>query len=477
MAQTTASLTQKLKDSAADVIVVGGGLAGSECAWQLLRRGHRVLLIEQRPVRTTEAHTGELLAELVCSNSLKSSDPESAPGLLKAELAKLDSLVLRAAMNARVPAGQALAVDRDKFSAEITRTLEKHPRLEIVRQPVTHFEELLVTGPFSGHGASRSSGLKPVVVATGPLTSPDFADSLQKLIGDRLYFYDAIAPIVSGPSVDRSIAFVQNRYNKGEDGEPLPEGAEGDYLNCPFTEQEYENFIDALGAGDKVASHDFEKLVYFQGCQPVEALLEKGRKTLAFGPMKPVGLVDPRTGKQPFAVIQLRKEDNEGRAWNMVGFQTKLKYPEQQRIFRMIPGLANAEFYRFGSLHRNTYLNSPALLDSALRLKDFPAIHFAGQVTGVEGYLESTAIGALVGRLISLRLGGFEGALPPPQTTALGALAYAIYNGRVKDFQPMNINWGLVPLNEINERDKQKKEKMVARAERQFKHWMAMFGE
>jgi len=445
---------------------VGGGLAGSECAWQLLRRGHRVMLIEQRPVRTTEAHTGNLLAELVCSNSLKSTDADSAPGLLKSELAKLDSLILRAAYNARVPAGQALAVDRDKFSAEITRTLEKHPGLEIVREPVHHFEEVLSTGP---------RGIRPAVIATGPLTAPDLADSLKQLIGDRLYFYDAIAPIVSGTSINRDIAFLQNRYNKGEDGLPLPEGVEGDYLNCPLSEAQYDAFIDALAAGEKIPSHDFEKLVYFQGCQPIEAMLERGRKTLAFGPMKPVGLMDPRTGVQAYAVVQLRKEDNEGRAWNLVGFQTKLKYPEQARIFRMIPGLENAEFYRHGSLHRNTYVNSPALLDTSLRLKNFPAIHFAGQITGVEGYLESTAVGALVGRLLSLKLGGFE-ALPPPPTTALGALANAISNGRVKDFQPMNINWGLVPLNEISERDKEKKSKMVARAERQFMHWMAMFG-
>ncbi len=458
----TQSLSNTLKSSSADVIVVGGGLAGSECAWQLLRQGFRVQLVEQRPVRSTEAHTGSQLGELVCSNSLKSTDPESAPQLLKMELERLDSLVLKCAYAARVPAGQALAVDRHRFSEGITKALESNAKLEIVRTPATNFEELMVTGP---------KGLKPVVIATGPLTSSDLAESLKKITGDRLYFYDAIAPIVDGTSIDRSIAFAQNRYDKGTE-----EGAEGDYLNCPFSEEEYTRFIEALKAAEKVPSHDFEKLVYFQGCQPIEALLEKGDRTLAFGPMKPVGLRDPRTDRQPYAVVQLRKEDSEGRAWNLVGFQTKLKYPEQARIFRMIPGLEKAEFFRFGSLHRNTYIQSPTLLDANFRAKGFPAIHFAGQITGVEGYLESTAIGALVGRLLALRLRGLEPPLPPA-TTAIGALANAIVNGRVTDFQPMNINWGLVPLREINERDKEKRPKMVARAERQFGHWLALFGE
>lgn len=461
-------LKDRLHNSSADVVVIGAGLAGAECAWQLARKGHSVLLIEQRPVRTTAAHTGPLFAELVCSNSLKSTDPESAPALLKDELARLDSLILACAMEARIPAGQALGVDRDRFAKLVTEAIEANDKIEIVREPVEHVRDVMGAGP---------RGLRPVVIATGPLTSEAFADSLKELTGERLYFYDAIAPIVDGSTVDRSVAFVQNRYNKGDDGQPLPEGAEGDYLNCPFTEAQYMAFIEALGAGETVAFQEFEKAIYFQGCQPIEALLERGPKTLAYGPMKPVGLMDPRTNEQAYAVLQLRKEDAEGRAWNLVGFQTKLKYPEQARIFRMIPGLEKAEFFRYGSLHRNTYINSPALLDHGFRMKSFPAIHFAGQVTGVEGYLESCAVGALVGRLVSLRLRGVDAPPLPPPTTALGALAAAIVDGRVKNFQPMNINWGLVPLNEINERDKEKRTKMVSRAKRQFGHWLALFGE
>ena len=456
-------LSSTLKASKSEVLIVGAGLAGSECAWQLASRGHKVALIEQRPKRGNEAHTGALFGELVCSNSLKSTEPDSAPQMLKSELERMHSLILKCAYESRIPAGQSLGVDRVQFAERITKALETHPRVEIIREPVTHYEELLVSGPL---------GLRPVVIATGPLTSNDLASSLGKLIGEQLYFYDAIAPIVSGDSIDRNIVFTQNRYDKG-----TAVDSAGDYLNCPFTEEQYNAFLDALHSAEKVQPHDFEKAIYFQGCQPIEALLERGRQTLAHGPMKPVGLTDPRTGKQPFAVVQLRKEDSEGRAWNLVGFQTKLKYPEQKRVFALIPGLEKAEFYRYGSLHRNTYILSPILLDQSFRLKNHPVIHFAGQVTGVEGYLESCAIGALVGRLISLRLSGLSQPPLPPATTALGALAHAIVNGRVKNFQPMNINWGLVPLNEINERDKEKRTKMVARADRQIGHWLALFGE
>ncbi|MBS1983972.1 MAG: methylenetetrahydrofolate--tRNA-(uracil(54)-C(5))-methyltransferase (FADH(2)-oxidizing) TrmFO [Bdellovibrionales bacterium] len=462
----TLKISDFLKSSPCDVVVVGAGLAGSECAWQLAELGHKVALIEQRPERQTEAHTGPLFAELVCSNSLKSTDPESAPGLFKDELRRLNSLVLRAADESMLPAGQSLAVDREKFSQSITAALEAHPNVEILRAHVQHYEELIVAGP---------QGVRPIVLATGPLTSEPLANSLKPLVGDQLYFYDAIAPIVNGSTVDMNVAFTQNRYNKGADG-VVGSADEGDYLNCPFTQAQYEAFIAALGSAEKVQPHDFEKAVYFQGCQPIEALLERGPMTLAFGPMKPVGLADPRTGAQPYAVVQLRKEDSEGRAWNMVGFQTKLKYPEQKKVFALIPGLQNAEFYRFGSLHRNTYICSPSVLDSNFRLKNLPALHFAGQITGVEGYLESCGIGALVARLLSLRLRGLPEAPLPPVTTAIGALAHATVNGKVKNFQPMNINWGLVPLNEINERDKAKKTKMVARAKRHFEHWLALFG-
>jgi methylenetetrahydrofolate--tRNA-(uracil-5-)-methyltransferase len=460
------NLSNTIKSLNPSVIIVGGGLAGSECAWQLALAGHKVVIIEQRPVSSTEAHKTDKLGELVCSNSLKSTDPNSAPGLLKDELARMKSLILEAALAAQVPAGQALAVDRDAFAQYITQKIEKNPRITIIRSEVKHYEELMITG---------AKGLIPVVLATGPLSGRSLMESMETLVGKSLYFYDAIAPIVAGESINKEIAFLQNRHFKGQGGEVLKE-EEGDYLNCPFTEEEYNRFIEALKNAERVPSKDFEKLIYFQGCQPVEALLEKGDRTLTFGPMKPVGLSDPRTNSRPYAAIQLRKEDSEGRAWNMVGFQTKLKYPEQQKVFRMIPGLENAEFYRLGSLHRNTYLNSPTLLDSQFRLKNMPMLHFAGQVTGVEGYLESTAIGALVGRLLHLRFAGSIDEPPlPPATTALGALAHAIVYGRAKDFQPMNINWGLVPLDGIGERDKDKKEKLCSRARRQFGHWMSLF--
>jgi methylenetetrahydrofolate--tRNA-(uracil-5-)-methyltransferase len=457
------TIQQFLRKSTADVVIVGAGLAGSECAWQLLKKGFRVALIEQRPDRKSEAHTGALFGELVCSNSLKSTEPLSAPQLLKTELERLGSLVLSSAYETKIPAGQSLAVDREKFSALITERLKSHPKLELCLAGVDNVEELFTSG---------TSGLRPVVLATGPLTHDSLATSLGRLIGERLYFYDAIAPIIAGHSIDRNKAFLQNRYDKGVEA-----GSDGDYLNCPLEKEEYFKFIEALGAGEKVAPHDFEKAVYFQGCQPIEAMLERGPLTLAHGPMKPVGITNPRTGKQAFAIVQLRKEDEEGRAWNMVGFQTKLKYPGQKKIFSLIPGLENAEFYRFGSLHRNTYLHSPVVLDQQFRLKTHPTIHFAGQITGVEGYLESTAIGALVGRMLALRLSGTASPPLPPATTAIGALAHAIVNGKVNNFQPMNINWGLVPLSGIDERDKEKKQKMTARAERQFSHWLALFGE
>lgn len=460
------NLTNAIKSHNPSVIIVGGGLAGSECAHQLALLGHKVVIIEQRPVSSTEAHKTDRLGELVCSNSLKSTDPTSAPGLLKDELTRLKSLILEAALSSQVPAGQALAVDRDAFAKYITQKIEKNPRISLIRSEVKHYEELMITG---------SKGLIPVVLATGPLSSRPLMESLEPFVGKSLYFYDAIAPIVAGESINLDVAFLQNRHFRGQGGEKSDD--EGDYLNCPLSEEQYTNFIEALKVAERVPSKDFEKLIYFQGCQPIEALLEKGDKTLAFGPMKPVGITDPRTNTRPYAVLQLRKEDSEGRAWNMVGFQTKLKYPEQQKIFRMIPGLENAEFYRLGSLHRNTYVNSPTLLDSQFRLKTMPMLHFAGQVTGVEGYLESTAIGALVGRLLHLRFAGSIAEPPlPPATTALGALAHAIVFGRAKDFQPMNINWGLVPLDGIGERDKEKKEKLCQRARRQFGHWLSLFG-
>lgn len=449
----TASLNLKTRN----VVIIGAGLAGSECAWQLAELGYSVCLLEQRPQVLSEAHKTENCAELVCSNSLKSVDEQSAPGQLKWELSQLNSLILSTAFEHKIPAGQALAVDRHTFSKAIHQKVTSHPRISLVSKCIEHFEEALTYG---------EDGC-PIVLATGPLTNPKLTDSLSTIIGKQLYFYDAIAPIVTGESINRDIAFAQNRYDKVS-----VEGTQDDYLNCPFDKEQYESFIAALASAEKVPSHSFEKLIYFQGCQPVEALLEKGIHTLRFGPMKPKGLVDPRTGKEPYAAIQLRKEDSEGRSWNLVGFQTKLKYPEQKKVFQLIPGLENAEFYRFGSLHRNTYLNSPILLDDNFRLKSHPQLYFAGQITGVEGYLESTAIGALVARMIHMQLRGLEKGLPPPQTTALGALAHSTFNGRAKNYQPMNINWGLVPLKDINERDKEKKLKLVERAKRQFTQWL-----
>jgi methylenetetrahydrofolate--tRNA-(uracil-5-)-methyltransferase len=454
-------ITQSLRNSGARVVVVGGGLAGSECAWALAERGISVALVEQRPLQQTAAHKTGDLAELVCSNSLKSTDPESAPALLKSELQKLNSLILSAAYKHQVPAGQALAVDREAFSREITQKIEKHPRIEVLRGVVEHFEEVFVSGP---------KGLRPVVLATGPLTGESLATSLESLTGKKLYFYDAIAPILEGASINREIAFKQNRYQ-------LERGAsaeEGDYLNCPLNKEEYFRFIEALKAAEKVDSKDFEKLIYFQGCQPIEAMLESGPLTLAHGPMKPKGLVDPRTGEEPFAAVQLRSEDTEGRSWNLVGFQTKMKYPEQKRVFSLIPGLENANFYRYGSLHRNTYIHSPTLLDNQFRMRKHPLLHFAGQVTGVEGYLESTAIGAYVGATLAYKLKMNMEAPPPPPTTALGALIHAIVQGNVKNFQPMNMNWGLVHLNGIDERDKEKRKKLAARADRHFDSWRVL---
>ncbi len=466
---TNKKLAELFQNSSAEVVVIGAGLAGSECAWQLAERGHRVALLEQRPLKKSKAHTGAQFAELVCSNSLKSLDPSSAPGFLKEELKNLDSLILSCAFKAQVPAGQALAVDREQFSTAVTAALSSHPLVEIHQVSVESIDDL--------RDPQTQNFSLPIVIATGPLTEESLAQSLKPLIGDQLYFYDAIAPIIAGDSINKEIAFAQNRNDKSLCGP-----SDGDYLNCPFNQEQYFQFLEALGGAEKVPFHEFEKPIYFQGCQPIEALLERGPMTLAFGPMKPVGLTDPKTGGKPFAVVQLRKEDSEGRAWNLVGFQTKLKYPEQKKVFSMIPGLESAEFYRFGSLHRNTYIHSPLVLDSNFQLKKEKNIYFAGQITGVEGYLESCAIGALVARLLCLKLESGQTAeqqkeFPlPPASTAIGSLAHALVFGKAKNFQPLNMNWGLVPLEGIAENDKQKKEKFVTRGRRHFKHWIALFG-
>ena len=433
-----------------EVHVVGGGLAGSEAAWQLAERGHRVVLHEMRPVRGTAAHHTDRLAELVCSNTFKSTETSNAHGLLKAEMRLLGSMILRAADEARVAAGSALAVDRDVFSARVHEWVTSHERIRVVREEVTGLPEV-------------------GIVATGPLTSDAIAESIRARLGvDGLAFYDAIAPIVSRESIDDSVVFRASRY-----GKETMEGAgeEGAYLNCPFSREEYEAFLDALGTADQFTAHEFDKVPYFEGCMPVEEMARRGRETLRFGPMKPVGLRDPRTGREAHAVAQLRMEDRAGYMWNLVGFQTRLRIPEQQRVFRMIPGLANAEFLRFGSIHRNSYLNSPGALSPHLALRDNPTTLFAGQVTGVEGYTESTATGIMAAINLSRLLAGDEPVLPPP-TTMLGALYRHLREADPKHFQPMNANFGLMEDLPERVRDKRlKREKIAERALGEMEHW------
>ena len=410
------------------VHVVGGGLAGSEAAWQLASRGVPVVLHEMRPVRTTDAHATSDLAELVCSNSLRSDDAETnAVGLLHAELRLGASIVMRAADANQVPAGSALAVDRNGFAAAITRELGAHPLVEIRREEV--------------------AGLPPaswdsVILATGPLTSPALAEAIGTLTGqDSLAFFDAIAPIVHRDSIDFDVAWMQSRWDK-----PGPSGDRAAYVNCPMEKDEYRAFVAALLDGEKTEFKEWERNTpYFEGCLPIEVMAARGPDTLRFGPMKPVGLVDPRSGRRPYAVVQLRQDNALGTLYNIVGFQTKLKHAEQVRVFRAIPGLGRAEFARLGGLHRNTFINSPRLLDATLRLRAQPRLRFAGQVTGVEGYVESAAIGMLAGIFAAAERVGREPPQPPP-TTALGALLGHVTGGADSaSFQPMNCNFGLFP--------------------------------
>jgi methylenetetrahydrofolate--tRNA-(uracil-5-)-methyltransferase len=402
------------------VTVIGGGFAGVECAWQLARRGHGVRLFEMRPVRQTHAHATDRLAEMVCSNSFRSDNPTNAVGLLKREMEAVGSVILEEARKAAVPAGDALAVDRAVFAEGVTRRIAAQPGIEIVREEVPHL-------PDAGEGY--------VVVATGPLTSPDLEKSLLQLLGEKyLYFYDAVAPIVEASSLDMSRLYALSRYGKG--------GGD-DYLNVPLSKTEYEAFVAALLAGEKVPFHDFEAAVYFEGCLPVEAMAERGVETLRHGPMKPFGLPDPRTGKEPYAVVQLRQDDLAKEHYNLVGFQTKLKIGEQKRVFRTLPGLENAEFVRYGMLHRNTYINGPAHLDRFFRWKRDPRVFFAGQLTGVEGYLESAATGLMVGATLTQLLEGRE-AVPLPFSTALGSLSRHVSERSEKDYQPANVTFGLI---------------------------------
>ncbi|MFG1428155.1 methylenetetrahydrofolate--tRNA-(uracil(54)-C(5))-methyltransferase (FADH(2)-oxidizing) TrmFO [Roseixanthobacter glucoisosaccharinicivorans] len=429
------------------VHVIGGGLAGSEATWQLATRGVPVVLHEMRPVRTTEAHHTEALAELVCSNSFRSDDPKgNAVGVLHAEMRRAGSLILQCADANQVPAGGALAVDRVGFAEAVTAALESHPLVEIRREEI--------------------AGLPPaewdkVIIATGPLTSPALAQSVLELTGETaLAFFDAIAPIVHFDSIDMSKAWFQSRYDKVGPG-----GTGADYINCPLDKDQYEAFIDALLAGEKAPLRDFEaKTPYFDGCLPIEVMAERGRETLRFGPLKPVGLTNPNAPDvKAHAIIQLRQDNKLGTLYNMVGFQTKLKHGEQVRVFRTIPGLENAEFARLGGLHRNTYLNSPRLLDETLRLKADPRLRFAGQITGCEGYVESAAVGLLAGRFAAAERRG-EALSLPPLTTAHGALLAHITGGHIetidagpRSFQPMNINFGLFPPLEINPKGEDEK--------------------
>lgn len=420
-----------------DITIIGGGLAGVEAAYQLATRGHHVSLFEMRPERSTPAHRTHFLSELVCSNSLKSQELTNAHGLLKEELRLLGSYVLRKADYASIPGGKALVVDRELFAKKITEEIEAHPLIDVVRREITDIP------------------VGPVIVATGPLTSTALTDSLGKMTGKKnLFFYDAISPIVDGESIDMDKAFFGSRYIEKSD----------DYLNCPMTREEYDSFYDALINAEKVDLQPFEKISFFEGCLPVEIMAERGRRTLAYGPMKPVGFRESKTGKQPYAVLQLRRENKSGTMYNMVGFQTKLTYTAQDRVFKMIPALKNAIFHRYGSIHRNTYLNTPTLLDTSLCLAGHQDLHFAGQITGVEGYVESVAMGLLAGLAVHM-IGTEQPYTPPPGDTCLGALLHYITSEN-ENFQPMNINFGLV-----KNYNKREKERVVQNALHTISAW------
>ncbi len=430
------------------VTVIGGGLAGSEAVWQLARQDVPVCLYEMRPVRSTDAHHTDKLAELVCSNSFRSAALVAAVGLLKAEMRGLGSLVMAAADRARVPAGQALAVDRQVFAQTITDALAAHPLVEVRREEV----QAIPSGP--------------TVIASGPLTSPALSEHLRTLFGrEYLYFYDAISPVVTADSIDTRVAFRASRYGHGGD----------DYLNCPLSQAEYYQLVADILAAEKVPEKPFEQCRYFEGCLPIEEMARRGKDTLAYGPLKPVGLTDPRSGARPYAVVQLRQDDRAGTLWGLVGFQTKMTYPEQRRIFRTIPGLANAEFVRLGSLHRNTFIESPRLLRPTLQLRQRDDLFFAGQMVGVEGYLESAAAGWLAGRNAGRQVKGLA-LLTPPPTTALGAIMAYVTAPERKDFQPMNVNYGLFPGLARRLRGREKKQALADRALSDLATWQAEHG-
>ena len=445
--------------------IIGGGMAGSEAAWQAANMGVPVILHEMRPVRKTDAHKTDGLAELVCSNSFRSDDhTANAVGVLHQEMRMMDSIILKTGDKHALPAGGALAVDRDNFSAEITETLNSHPLITIERDEVTDIPE----------------EWDSVIIATGPLTSDPLADWIKSQTGeDELAFFDALAPIVHFDSIDMSKAWMQSRYDK-----VTAHGNGKDYINCPMTKDQYYAFIDALIAADKMEFKEWEKNTpYFEGCMPIEVMAERGPQTLSFGPMKPVGLTNPHSDEQPYAVVQLRQDNKQGTLFNIVGFQTKMKYGAQVEVFRTIPGLENAEFARLGGIHRNTFINSPKLLDDTLRLNARQSIRFAGQITGCEGYVESASVGLMVGRFAAAECLGQENSIPPRNTAVGSLLAHITGEANPETFQPMNINFGLMPTMDVrNERGKrvkgiEKKKAMAARALDDMGAWLESMGE
>lgn len=440
------------------VVIVGAGLAGCECAWQLAERGVDVTLIEQKPERRTPAQSLDTLAELVCSNSFRGAALSNAVGLLKEEMRRAGSLIMAAGEKARVPAGGAFAVDRVVFSAEITARIEAHPRIRVEHREVTAIPEE-----------------RPVVLATGPLTGDALAADLARAVGaDHLAYYDAIAPVIAADSIDWDKVFRASRYDKGGDDA---------YVNCPLDKAQYEAFVQAVLEAEKVAPKEFEEVRYFEGCLPLEVMAERGPRTLAFGPMKPVGLTDPRTGRWPYAVVQLRQEDRAATAYNMVGFQTRMKWPDQKRVFRMIPGLENAEIERYGSVHRNTFVDSPRVLAEDLSLRARPGVYLAGQVSGVEGYVESAACGLVLGTMLAARMHGRE-PVAPPMTTAFGALLGHLREatkppGSKAKFQPANVVWNMFPpLEETRKKQgkRERHEEMAQRALRELEPWLDAVG-
>jgi methylenetetrahydrofolate--tRNA-(uracil-5-)-methyltransferase len=435
------------------VAIIGGGLAGTEAAWQAAERGVKVRLFEMRPLRPTPAHQTANLGEIVCSNSLKSDEPGTAPYLLKEELRRGGSLLISVAHENRVPAGAALAVDRERFGQEVTRRIASHPNIEVVREE-----------------AQSIPADEPVIIATGPLTSPSLSQQIARLTGaSQLYFYDAISPVVDADTIDCNVAFRAARYDKGGD----------DYLNCPFNEEEYDRFFEALLSAESVPLHEFEQTMYFEGCLPIEEIARRGRDTLRYGPMKPVGLRDPRTGRQPFAVVQLRQENLLADSYNLVGFQNHLKFGEQKRVLRLIPGLEQAEFVRFGQIHRNTFICAPAILSETLQMRDHSRVLFAGQISGVEGYIEAMATGFMAGvHAAEIARGRIPQAAP--RGTAMGSLTNYIANADSNNFQPMNITFALLPpLDEAQRRKLRRKvdrhRLQVELALRDFEEWRASY--